>query len=612
MGEDLLARLQSHVVVCDGATGTMLYGAGLPLDRIPSEANLSDPGLVRSIHQAYLAASVDILQTNTYGASRRRLARYGAEERVAQINAAGARIAREAQQASNNSALIAGSVGPATPPDHRGHLSRDEARSDLREQMQALLSEGIDLLILETFGDLAELIDAVDVAQSVSELPIVAQMTFVDDNRTISGDTPEEVATALEQAGVTVVGANCTLGPQGLYEIIRELARFTSLPLSAQPNAGMPVVAEGRLRYAADGDYFARYAQRFVELGVAIVGGCCGTTPEHMRAVAQAVAPFAPVRRRLPRPAVRAAAAGTARADRDSKGFAQRLAEGRFPTICEMQPIYGGDSDRAIRDAGVLLDAGVDSILVGPSRSPRAQMSPVSLALLLQQRLNAETVLTATTWDKSAAALQADLLGAYAFGIRNVLCRTGAPPPRGDYPQPAMWDIGSADLIDILHSLNSGRDAQGIPIGKATSFLIGAHINPTSDEPERELASARQKIEAGAGFLVTRPVYDTRPLFSMLDAIEGFAVPVILTVLPLRDFRYAEYLQHEVPGMSLPDEVVKRMWEAGDHGAETGISIARELVEASRHRVSGLLIASATGSVVELLQLVEALALRGA
>jgi homocysteine S-methyltransferase len=374
----------------------------------------------------------------------------------------------------------------------------------------------------------------------------------------------------------------------------------------------MPVVAEGRLRYIADGDYFARYAQRFVEAGAAIVGGCCGTTPEHMHAVARAVAPFRPTRRRLPRPTAHSAQGLSQNARPESEGFARKLAEKRFPIICEMHPIYGGDSDRAVRDAGVLMDAGVDSILVGPSTSPRAQMSPVTLALLLQQRLNTETILTATTWDKSATALQADLLGAYAFGIRNVVCRTGAPPPRGDYPQPAMWGINAVGLIDTLHSLNSGRDAQGIPIGKATSFLIGAQVNPTSDEPERELASVREKLEAGAGFLITRPVYDVSPLFTMLNALEGCGVPVILTVLPLRDFRHAEYLQHEVPGVALPNEVVQRMWEAGERGTEAGIAVAQEVIEAARARVDGLMISSASGSVVEMLHLMEALALRGA
>jgi homocysteine S-methyltransferase len=612
MAGDLRQRLQTHVVVCDGATGTMLYGAGLPLDRIPTEANLSEPDLVRSIHQAYLAASVEILQTNTFGASRRRLARYGAEERVAEINAAGVRIAQAARSASGSDALIAGSVGPATPPDHRGRLSRDEARADLREQMRALLDAGIDLLILETFGDLSEMLDAVEVAQSLTSLPIVAQMTFVDDNRTIFGDSPEDVATSLEQTGVSVIGANCTLGPQGLYEVIRELARHTSLPLSAQPNAGTPVVAQGRLRYTADGDYFARYAQRFVEAGAALVGGCCGTTPEHMSAVSRAVAPFTPVRRRLSRSIVRTAVGVGSRSDGTREGFAQKLSEKRFPLIAEMQPMYGTDSERAVRDAGMLSDAGVEAILVGPPTSPRAQMSPVTLALLIQQRLGTETILTATTWDKSAAALQADLLGAYAFGIRNVLCRTGTPPPRGDYPQPDLWGVNAVGAINILQSLNAGRDAQGIPIGKPTSFVIGAHINPTSDEPERELASVRSKIEAGAGFLVTRPAYDLQRLFAMLDALESFAVPVILTVLPLRDFRHAEYLQHEVPGMALPDDVVKRMWEAGEHGAEAGIALAQEFIEAARPRVDGLVIASTTGSVVEMLQLAEALTPRGA
>jgi len=277
-----------------------------------------------------------------------------------------------------------------------------------------------------------------------------------------------------------------------------------------------------------------------------------------------------------------------------------------------MQPIYGGDADRAIREASILTEAGVEAILVGPSTSPRAQMSPETLALLLHQRLSVETVLTATTWDKSAMALQADLLGAYAFGIRNVVCRTGAPPPRGDYPHPAIWGIDSIGLIDILHALNLGRDAHGIPIGRPTSFFVGARINPSSEEPEQELAAARRKIDAGAAFFVTQPQYELDALFSMLDALGGANLPVLLSILPLRDFKHAEYLQHEVPGMALPDRIVRRMWEAGERGLEAGVEIAKELIAAARSRVDGVVITSASGSVVEMLQLIEKLPSRGA
>jgi methionine synthase / methylenetetrahydrofolate reductase (NADH) len=614
MSEDLLSGLQARVLVCDGATGTMLYGAGLPLDRLPPEANLSDPEMVRSVHGAYLAAGADILQTNTYGATRHRLIRYGVEDRVAEINQAGVHIAREARERAQSKALIAGSIGPATPPGFRGRLSHDDASDDLSEQIRSLVDAGIDLVVLETFGELSEMVEAIRLSQTITDLPIIAQMTFVDDNRTIAGDSPEAVASTLEELGVAVVGANCTLGPQGLLEVLRELSRHTSLPLSAQPNAGMPTVVEGRLRYTADGDYFARYAQRFVEVGAAVVGGCCGTTPEHMEAVAHAVATLPPTRRRVRRGGLLSSPADAQMSLQAGRPLAERLSAVQFPVICEMQPIYGGDADRAVREASLLLEAGVDAILVGPSSSPRAQMSPATLALLLQQRLQAETVLTATTWDKSAMALQADLLGAYAFGIRNIVCRTGAPPPRGDYPHPAMWDVDSTGLIEILHSLNEGRDAHGIPIGKPTAFFVGARINPTSEDPERELMDARRKIAAGANFLITQPVFDERALFSMLDALGGekLEIPVLLGVTPLRDFRHAEYLQHEVPGISLPEDVVKRMWEAGEHGAEAGIQLAQELILSARSRVHGIVVSSASGAVVEMLQLLEKLPARGA
>jgi methionine synthase I (cobalamin-dependent)/5,10-methylenetetrahydrofolate reductase len=606
MQETLLARLQSRVLVCDGATGTMLYAAGLPLDRLPPEANLSNPELVRSVHSAYLAAGVDIIQTNTFGASRHRLARYGVEDRMVEINQSGVRIAREARDLAGVQTAIAGSVGPATPPGFRGRLDLVEAKNALNEQIETLVDAGVDLLILETFGDLHEMVEAVQLAQAACALPIVAQMTFVDDNRTLAGDSPDDVAGRLEELGVALIGANCTLGPQGLLEVLRELARHTSLPLAAQPNAGLPSVADGRLHYTAEREYFARYARRFVEAGAALVGGCCGTTPEHSQAVAQAVADLAPPRRRLPRADLHSGAI-RAGGNPDANRLAEKIRTGQFTVVCEMQPSYGGDVERALRDAGRCRDTGADAILVAPSTSPRAQMSPATLALLLEQRLQVETILTATTWDKSAMALQADLLGAYAFGIRNVICRTGTPPPRGDYPHAGIWDVDSVGLIEILRSLNEGRDANGIPVGKPTDFFIGARVNPTSEEPEQELADARRKIAAGAGFLATQPVYDLSAFFGLLDALGPLDLPVLMAVTPLRDFRHAEYLQHEVPGVSLPEAVVKRMWDAGERGPETGLAIARELIEATRERVSGVLLTSASGSVVEMVQLLETL-----
>src|SRR5579884_1688474 len=335
MRSDFLARLATRVLVCDGAMGTMLHASGVPLDRSLPELNLSNPALVRAIHRAYIQAGADIIQTNTFGASRQRLARHGFEDRVAEINRAGVRVAQEARESAEAAVLVAGSVGPVAPPGFRGQLS------------------------------------------------------------------PEEVAATLEQLGVAVVGANCTLGPQGLLEVLRQLSRHTSLPLAAQPNAGRPTLLDGRFVYAADGEYFARYARRFVELGAALVGGCCGTTPHHIEAVARAVAGLRPAgRRRAPVVSRLPAAPHVEAVEPAGSRLAEKLAAGRFVIACELPPPLGGDAERALRDAALLKEAGADAIVIAPASSARAQMSPVTLALLLQQRLQIETILSATTWDK--------------------------------------------------------------------------------------------------------------------------------------------------------------------------------------------------------------------
>ncbi|HZU07545.1 MAG TPA: bifunctional homocysteine S-methyltransferase/methylenetetrahydrofolate reductase [Chloroflexota bacterium] len=609
MRSDFLARLATRVLVCDGAMGTMLHASGVPLDRSLPELNLSNPALVRAIHRAYIQAGADIIQTNTFGASRQRLARHGFEDRVAEINRAGVRVAQEARESAEAAVLVAGSVGPVAPPGFRGQLSLEELRSALREQIEALVAGGVDLLLFETFGDLREMVEAVEIAKTLTALPLVAQMTFVDDGRTIAGDSPEEVAATLEQLGVAVVGANCTLGPQGLLEVLRQLSRHTSLPLAAQPNAGRPTLLDGRFVYAADGEYFARYARRFVELGAALVGGCCGTTPHHIEAVARAVAGLRPAgRRRAPVVSRLPAAPHVEAVEPAGSRLAEKLAAGRFVIACELPPPLGGDAERALRDAALLKEAGADAIVIAPASSARAQMSPVTLALLLQQRLQIETILSATTWDKGILTLQADLLGAHALGIRNVLCLTGTPPLQGDYPHVAgIWDVDSIGLIQVLRSLNEGRDRNGIPIGKPTAFFIGTRVNPTAEDRERELTRVRRKLAAGAQFLVTRPVYDLGALQALLDALGAQRPPLLLGVMPLQDFKHAEYLQHEVPGMALPEAVLERMWAAGDRGPEVGIEIATELILAARDRVNGILVKSASGSAVEIVQLLRAI-----
>ena len=605
---------EARVLVCDGGTGTMLQGAGVSLDLSLPELSVSRPELVRAVHGAYVAAGADVIETNTFGACRTRLARHGLEHRVAEINLAAARVAREAVAASGRAVLIAGSIGPASA---RSRLAAPALREAFEEQIAALQEGGVDFLLLETFGALDEAKEAIAAAKAIAvRLPIVAQMTFLDDGRTLSGETPAEVARQLDASGLAGLGANCTLGPQGLLAIIEQLARGSDLPLCAQPNAGAPTFVDGRFQYTADPAYFARYAARYAESGALLVGGCCGTTPAHIEAVADAVRGLTPA----VRPAHQTPAALRAAATSDapaivSSSLLERIAAGRFVVVAELSLPTGGATEQAVLDAGRLEEANCDAVLIAPPSSARAQVSPTSLAVLVQQRLlRTEAMLTVATWEKSVMALQADLLGAHAFGVRHVVCRTGTPPLLGDYPNTGgIWDVDSVGLIELLQGLNRGHDRHGIPLANPTSFIIGARINPSADDLPREIADAQRKVEAGVHFFITPPVYDLDALDWLLDAAGVPAgIPVLLGVMPLRDYPHAEYLQHEVPGMSLPAALLNRMWRVRDEDAgATGLEIAAEIIEQARQRgrVQGVVLSSAIGMVDDVAGFLEELPL---
>ncbi len=618
-GPDVAARLASEVLVCDGAMGTLLHAGGASLDRSLPELNLSRAERVRAIHRAYIASGADVIETNTFGANRTRLARYGLASQAAELNRAGARLAREArEQAGAVDVLVAGSISPATPAS--GHrVSARELRESFREQIEGLCEGGVDLLLFETFGSLTELLEAIGVAHGLSGLPIVAQMTFVEDGRTLGGDSPEEVATTLSDLGVVAIGANCTLGPQGLLDVLGELARWTSLPLAAQPNAGPPTLAEGRFQYtSSDPAYFGRQARRFVELGASLVGGCCGTTPAHIEAVASAV------RGTRRRPPIASSAhphlailanreeTHSVREGSTESPLLDGVARGELVIACELPPPHGAETYRAVADAELLKSAGCHAVVIGPVGSTRVQASPASIALLVQQRVpDLQVILTATTWEKSLMVLQADLLGTYAFGIRHVLCRTGTPPLHGDYPNAAgVWEVDSLGLIDVLRGLNEGRDYNGIPVGRPTGFVIGARINPAANDFPHEVLTARRKLAGGANFLVTPPVYDLEALLRLLDEVDPPAeVPVLLGLMPLQDVRHAEYLHNEVPDMAVPKNVLERMCRAGEAAPSVGRELALDLFRAARGtgRIHGVLLSSASGNASEMAQLLRSL-----
>ncbi len=586
-------RIKDEILVCDGAMGTMLHALGVSLDRSLPELNLTDPTLVRTVHDGYIASGAQIIQTNTFGASRRRLEAHGVAEKTAEINAAGVRLAQDAVAAADRPILVAGSVGPVATGASRAGLAPADRLAALEEQVGILLDAGVDLLIFETFVDLAEMVEAVKVAKALGDPPIIAQMTFIEDGRTISGDTPEETARTLERLGVDVIGLNCSLGPQGVLRVLRQLSRHTRLPLSAMPNAGQAkMIGPGRFRYQMDEGYFAQQAIHHIELGAVVIGGCCGTTPRHTAAVVDSASGLVPVHQRettglvIVPPASEAPTTPTI----GPRGITERLGRDEFVVAVEFIPAAGDDAEWVVEAAERSLMDGVDLIAIASSSTARAQISPISAAIMLQQRLPVEVIVSMTTWDKSIMALQADLLGAHSCGVRTVICRTGIPPLQGDYPNlDGIWDVDSIGLLRLLNGLNDGRDFNGMAIRASTSFSTGARVNPGAPDIDREIARAQRKVAAGARFLVTEPAYDLVPVRRIVDALSG-SIPILLGARPLRDVAEAEYLRHEVPHVSIPAEVHERMKRAGVKASDVGLDICAELIAEARDLVAGLVI----------------------
>jgi len=617
-----------RVLVCDGAMGTMLHAAGAALDRSLPELNLSDPGLVATIHDSYLSAGADIIQANTFGANGLWLADHGFPDKVAEINRAGVRLARAAADRSGRLVLVAGSVSPAVTALQRRRVGADERMAVIREQILALVADGAaDLLILETFGYLDELVEAVSVAASVTDLPLIAQATFADDAHTLGGETPREVATVLSGLPVTMIGTNCTVGPQRMLAVAEDLVRYSAVPVSAQPNAGQPRRTGPRsFEFAIDGGYFSRYLARFADAGVTLVGGCCGTTPTHIRAVADALRTSAAATAATPPrlrttdradggvgPADSAAflsSALQAAAGQPAGGLAEQLASRRFVVAAALTPPAGGWAGDTERAAAELADQGIGLVLVEPRDNVRTHLDSLNMALQLQQRVGVETIATVTTWDKTIMSLQADLLGAHALGIRSVVCTTGSPPVFGDYPAvDGTWEVDSVGLTGLLAGLNAGRDSNGLALTSRMSFCIGARINPGARDQQAELARAHAKIRAGAQYLVSRPVHDLDALTRVVEALDGTGVPLLLSVAPLTSFEEADYLAHEVPGVTIPAATLEAMERAGRSGGRAvGLELAATVLAKARPLVSGVILAVSGDDPAALGPLLEALA----
>ena len=597
-----LAAIDQRVLVCDGAMGTMLYAKGVFINRCFDALNLTEPSRVAEVHQDYLRAGADVIETNTFGANRIKLRGFGLADRLREINAEGARLARTVVR---DQAYLAGAIGPlGIRIEPWGKPGKDEAEALFREQVEALVAGGVDLFVLETFRDLGEVRAAIAAIRSVCALPIVAQVTIEEDGNTLDGTPPEQFAPALETFA-DVIGVNCSIGPAPMLETIERIEGVTRARLSAQPNAGRPRDIEGRNIYLASPEYLASYARRFVTHGVRLVGGCCGTTPEHIRQIKNAVKAAAPgmARTRDAGPAARKAplvpdpgVAVVPKAERSQ--FARALSEGRFATIVQLSPPRGYASDRLIEQACALKARGVDAVLI-PDGQRGSRMSALSLAVLVQQKACIEALLQYSCRDRNLLGMQSDLLGAHAMGVRNLLIVTGDVRAVGDYPDAtAVFDVDSIGLTNVVTRLNHGLDIGGQSIGTATSFHAGVQVNPGAEDLESEIRRFAYKVEAGAEFAVTKPVFDTATFERFARGIESMRIPIILGLWPFESALNAEFMANEVPGVRVPQAVLDRMRGAGSPAAEAaeGVAIAREVGCALKGSVQGVHIAAPSGS----------------
>src|SRR5579864_9497068 len=620
--------LDERVLVCDGAMGTMLYAKGVFINKSFDALNVTQPDLVAEVHQEYVRAGADIVETNTFGANRIKLASFGIADKLHAINEQGARIARHA---ADGKAYVAGAIGPlGIRIEPWGKTGVDEAREYFREQAQALADGGVDLFILETFRDLNEIGAAIDAVRRVSDLPIVAQMTTEEDGNTLDGIPPERFAPELERRGATVLGVNCAVGPAPMLETIERMAAVTRLALSAQPNAGRPRDVEGRNIYLCSPEYMASYARRFILHNVRIVGGCCGTTPEHIRQIKTAVRGLAPsVVRGGPaeREAARASSGATKSAvasgltvsplgtappiARDQKSrLAHAMARGRFVVSVELLPPRGFQIEQIVERARRLRIRGVDVVNVPDGLRAGARISALSLAVLIEQQAGIETVLHYACRDRNLLGIQSDLLGAHAMGLRNLLLITGDPGRVGDYPDAtAVFDVDSIGLTNVVSRLNHGCDVGGQAIGAPTAFHVGVSVNPGASNLDQELRRLDYKVEAGAEFVMTRPVFDVRAFEAFLKRIERARLPVVAGVFPFESVRNAEFMANEVPGVRVPDALIERMRRAElpEAASAEGIAIAREITAELRGAVQGVQVSTQSGDVDAALAVIDGL-----
>ena len=612
MPQPFLDRLARGPILGDGAMGTMLYSRGVDFDQCFEALNITDPRLVLDIHRDYVHAGAEVIETNTYGASRLKLEHFGLGDKVREINLRAMKLARDVREVSGAPLLIAGAVGPLGPVlEPYGNLTPDVAREVFAEQIGALLEQGADLLMFETFGDLREILIAIETARAVGDLPIVAQMSFAEDGRTALGNKPEEVVTALTAAGAAMVGVNCSVGSQRVFKVVE--AMHVAMPharLSAQPNAGWPTERNNRVFYPSSPEYMANYAKRMVEeIGVSLVGGCCGTTPAHIAAMREALSTLrvdAPAGHRhdvhvvpAPKPAKSAA---------EPTLLARKLEAREFVVSVEIDPPRGHNPQKCLEGARMLKEAGVEFINVADSPMSRVRMGPLAMCSLIQRETGLETIIHFTTRDRSLMGLQSDLLGAHALNVRNILTLKGDPPTLGTYPGTSgVFDVDTLGLVKVVAGMNQGKDTSGHDIGVPTNFFIGIPLNHNAEDVDYEIEKFRLRVEAGARFAMTQIAYDVEELKAFLRRLGPSPIPIILGVLPLQSFRQAEFLLNEVPGIAPTQEALERMKAAGPNGRQEGVKMAQELLREVRGLIDGVYIMPSFGRYEVAVEVMEAL-----
>lgn len=610
--KSFLERIERGVLLGDGAMGTQLYERGVYINRNYDDLNLSDPHIVKAVHRDYMQSGAMVIETNTFGANSVKLGKHGVADKAYEINKIGAEIARRCADEGAN-VLVAGSMGPlGKPVTPIGKISDGEAVKAFTEQARGLCDGGVDLFILETFLDLHEILLAIQAVRSISDKPIVAMMTIDHTGMTVYGRSPAQIAGALAAEPVEVIGLNCSTGPQTILDAIVQMREVTDKPLAAFANAGEPKMVDGRIIYLSTPEYFAEYTKRLIQNGVRFIGGCCGTGPNHIKSMASAIRALQPRDVMLsdetdagfevesPEKGEGSVVALAPRAERSNLG--KLLDQGVFPVSCELHPPRSPEIGRILRQVKMLDAAGINVVNIPDGPRASARMSPMALAHLIMSQTGMDTILHYTCRDRNILGMQSDLLGAEALGLKNILAVTGDPPKLGDYPMAtAVFDVDAIGLLRIASHLNQSRDLAGNPIPRPTTFFLGAGFNPGAIDMKLEVSRLHEKIDAGAEYILTQPVFDQDKLLAALEMAGKVEVPIFVGILPLASLRNAEFFHYEVPGMDVPDAIRGRMKEASAKGREEaaseGVTIAQEALLSVVDHVQGAYIMPPFGRV---------------